>query len=161
MVREFSAGGVVIRKMATGWSIAAIEPERETPSSRPLKKAHAKIVLALPKGLVDPGEKPEVTAIREVQEETGIVAVPLAKLADIKYFYIRSWANNERVFKVVSFYLLRYKSGRIGEISPDMRIEVRSAQWVPLEEAHTKLAYRGEREVVQKAQAYLQTHPEI
>ena len=76
-----------------------------------------KVVLALPKGLVDEGEKPDQTAIREVREETGITASLITKLADIRYVYVRSWGDRERVFKIVSFYLLRYESGRIDESS--------------------------------------------
>ena len=156
MVREISAGGVVLHRTGDEWSIAAIEPQREES-----KKGSAKSILALPKGLVDQGEKPEHAAIREVFEETGLTATPIAKLMDIKYVYVRSWGDQQRVFKVVSFYLLRYESGTIGEISEDMRIEVKRALWIPLEEAARKLAYRGEREVVRKAQEYLKSHPEI
>jgi hypothetical protein len=75
--------------------------------------------------------------------------------------YVRSWGDNERVFKIVSFYLLRYESGTIGEISPEMRIEVKRAFWIPLKEAVGKLAYRGEKETVTRAQEYLQSHPEV
>ena len=39
------------------------------------------MLLALPKGLVDPGEKPEQTALREVREETGVMATMVTKLA--------------------------------------------------------------------------------
>ncbi|HEY1463705.1 MAG TPA: NUDIX domain-containing protein [Terriglobales bacterium] len=154
MVREISSGGLVIRREKNEWMLAVIEPQRE-----PAKKS--KTVLALPKGIVDEGEKPEQTAIREVQEETGLVASTIAKLADIKYVYVRSWGDNERVFKIVSFYLLRYESGTIGEISPEMRIEVKRAFWIPLKEAVGKLAYRGEKETVTRAQEYLQSHPEV
>jgi 8-oxo-dGTP pyrophosphatase MutT (NUDIX family) len=159
MVREISAGGVVLRRAEAGWWVAAIEPQRE--SVRPSasrKRMSQKTVLALPKGLVDPGEKPEQTAIREVQEETGLTATLVSKLADIKYVYVRSWGDQQRVFKIVTFYLLRYESGQIDEISPEMRIEVRRALWLPLQEALRKLAYRGERQVVQQAQEYLRTH---
>jgi predicted NUDIX family NTP pyrophosphohydrolase len=80
---------------------------------------------------------------------------------DIKYVYVRSWGDKQRVFKMVSFYLLRYQSGRIDHVPPAMRVEVRRALWLPLEEAATKLAYSGERQVVRKAQEYLQSHPEV
>ena len=119
------------------------------------------MVLALPKGLVDPGEKPDQTAIREVFEETGITAAVIAKLTDIKYVYTRSWGDGKRIFKIVSFYLLKYQSGKIGEISEEMKVEVKSAQWIPLEEAATKLAYKGEREVVVRAQEYLKSHSDV
>jgi 8-oxo-dGTP pyrophosphatase MutT (NUDIX family) len=160
MVREISAGGVVLRRSAEAWSIAAIEPQDEASASRPKKKTSRSGVLALPKGLVDPGEKPEQTALREVLEETGVTATPITKLGDIKYVYVRSWGNKERVFKIVSFYLLLYRSGRIDEIAPEMRIEVKRALWVPLEEAERKMAYRGERDIVRRAQEYLKSHPE-
>jgi 8-oxo-dGTP pyrophosphatase MutT (NUDIX family) len=155
MEREISSGGVVIRHTAEGWMMAVIEPQREPAAD---KKSSQKIVLALPKGLVDPGEKPDQTAIREVFEETGITASVIAKLTDIKYVYTRSWGDNKRVFKIVSFYLLKYESGKIGEISEAMKVEVKSAQWVPLEDAASKLAYKGEREVVVHAQEYLRSH---
>jgi len=158
MVREISAGGVVVRKTASGWMVAVIEPQREPPN--PKKGAAStpgKDLLALPKGLVDGKEHPEETALREVQEETGLTATLTSKLADIKYVYVRSWGDGERVFKIVSFYLLKYKSGKIGEISEEMRVEVKRALWIPLEEAEEKLAYRGEREVVAKARDFLKS----
>jgi len=160
MAREISAGGVLIRPMKEAWSMAAIEPKgRDSQPSG--KKTTAKQVFALPKGLVDAGEKPEETALREVREETGVTGEIVTKLRDIKYFYVRTWAGGERVFKIVSFYLLLYRSGRIDEISDEMRVEVRRALWLPLEEAPQKLAYKGEREVAKLALEYVRAHPEL
>src|SRR5690242_14477199 len=130
MLREISAGGVVIRRARGEWRMAAIEPAGSTGLDSG-SGTKAKVVLALPKGLVDPDEKPLDTALREVREETGITCVPVTKLADIKYVYTRTWAGGERVFKIVSFYLLRYQSGRINQIVPEMRIEVARARWIP------------------------------
>jgi len=162
MVREISAGGVVLRRMENAWYVAVIEPQKEAASPSPGARSKSqKVLFALPKGLVDPGEKPEQTAIREVREETGITAVPITKLADIKYVYVRTWGDGERVFKIVSFYLLRYQSGRIDDIAPDMRIEVKRALWVPLEEAAKKLSYSNERKVIRLAQEYLESHAEV
>jgi len=161
MVREISAGGVVVRRSGQGWEMAVIEPQTEVASARPAKKASRKVVLALPKGLLDPGEKPEQTALREVREETGLIATSITKLADIKYVYVRSWGDQQRVFKIVSFFLLRYQSGEIDDVSREMRVEVRRAYWIPAEEAPRKLAYRGEREVVRRALLYLKSHPEV
>ena len=161
MVREISAGGVVVKRAGEGWEMAVIEPQTEASSARPARKTSQKVVLALPKGLVDPGEKPEQTALREVGEETGLIATPITKLGDIKYVYVRSWGDRQRVFKIVSFFLLRYRSGEIDDVSREMRVEVRRAFWIPLEEAPRKLAYRGERDVVRRAQQYLESHPEV
>lgn len=149
MAREFSAGGVVLRRMKGRQFLAVIEPQGKPE------------VLALPKGLVDAGERPEMAAQREVLEETGIEATLIGKLHDIKYVYVRSWGDKQRVFKIVSFYLFIYKSGMIGDITEVMQHEVARAIWLPLEEAPKRLAYKGEREVVKKAQEYLAAHPEL
>jgi len=164
MEREFSAGGVVVRASDQGWQMAVIEPQKEgvpKTATKTGRKRWQKLLLALPKGLVDPEEKPDQTALREVLEETGLSATLITKLGDIKYVYVRSWGNRERVFKVVSFYLLRYHSGQIDDIRPDMRIEVKRALWIPLDEAVQKLAYQGERKMVERAQEYLNAHPEL
>ena len=144
--------------------MAAIEPpgEAEPPTTeRKTSVRKAKPVLALPKGLVDPGEKPAETALREVFEETGIVADLVAKLDDIKYVYSRSWGDGERVFKIVSFYLMLYLSGRINQITPEMRVEVARASWIPLEDAPKLLAYKGEKQMARRALDYLVSHPEL
>ncbi len=158
MAREISSGGVVLRRMQGRWWVAVIEPQRDR---KPGTSGHNRAVLALPKGLVDAGEKPEQTALREVHEETGVDASLVTKLQDIKYVYVRSWGDRERVFKIVSFYLLLYRSGKLGEISPEMRHEVREALWLPLEEVAQKLSYRGERDMVRLAAEYVVAHPEL
>jgi len=162
-VREVSAGGVVVRPSAEGWEVAVIEPQKDnsaTVSSKNDDKKRQKLLLALPKGLVDKGENPEQTALREVLEETGLKAVLVTKLGDTKYVYVRSWGDRERVFKIVGFYLLRYISGEIDQIAEEMRIEVRRALWIPLDGADRKLAYSGEKEMIRRAQEYLKAHPE-
>ncbi len=137
MLREFSAGGVLVRVVRGRPMVAAIRP-RGKPEG----------VWALPKGLIDPGESPAETAVREVREETGVSGRLVEKLGDVRYVYARA---GERVFEVVSFYLLRAGRGRIGEIEERMRVEVAEARWLPLEEAPRLLAYRGERELAAKA----------
>jgi 8-oxo-dGTP pyrophosphatase MutT (NUDIX family) len=138
MEREFSAGGVVLRTIRGRPMVAAIRPQGKPEG-----------VWALPKGNLDPGEKPEETAVREVFEETGVHGHLVEKLGDVKYTYTRR--GGERVFKIVSFYLLRAGRGRIGDIEERMRIEVAEARWLPLDDAPRLLAYGGEREMVQKA----------
>jgi 8-oxo-dGTP pyrophosphatase MutT (NUDIX family) len=158
MAREISAGGVVLRQIDGVWNVALIEPQKESPKPAKSPRKQTRAVLALPKGLVDPGEKPVATALREVKEETGVVAEAVIKLVDIKYVYVRTWGDGERVFKIVSFYLLRYVSGEIDDVTPDMRIEVKRALWVPLDEADRQLAYSNERKVLRQAQDYLEAH---
>jgi 8-oxo-dGTP pyrophosphatase MutT (NUDIX family) len=135
--REFSAGGVLIRAARGRNVFAAIRPQ-----GRP------EGLWALPKGLIGPGETAEAAALREVREETGVEGRAVEKLGDVRYVY--TW-DGERVFKVVSFFLLRAGRGRIGAISEEMRVEVAEARWLPLEQGPKLLAYKGEREMAQKA----------
>jgi len=166
MVRETSAGGVVLRKMRGRWYLAVIEPhtERHRKNVRPPKTKRTPAdaeAIALPKGSIDQGERPEQTALREVREETGVRADMVQKLMDIRYIYVRNWGNRAKVSKTVSFYLLLYRSGRLGNISPAMQVEVRNAFWLPLHEAPSRLSYKGEREVAESAIAYVDEHPEL
>jgi 8-oxo-dGTP pyrophosphatase MutT (NUDIX family) len=165
MVREISAGGVVVHHRDGEWWMAAIEPAADLSSALTLKKQASatknKAVLCLPKGLVDPGEKALEAALREVREETGITASLVTKLADIKYMYVRTWGDGERVFKIVSFYLLRYESGQIDHISEAMRIEVARASWIRLQDAAKLLAYKGEKQMAQQALEYVTVHPDL
>jgi 8-oxo-dGTP pyrophosphatase MutT (NUDIX family) len=165
MAREISAGGVVLRNRNEQWWMAAIElpqqPRAATPDAAKPAPRGAKPTLCLPKGLVDAGEKPLTAALREVREETGITAELVAKLGDSKYVYVRSWGDRQKVFKIVSFYLLRYKSGRIDDVTPAMRIEVARARWIPLQDAPKLLAYGGEKEMARRALDYVAEHPAL
>jgi 8-oxo-dGTP diphosphatase len=115
---------------------------------RPRRDDHRPEVWALPKGLIDEGERGVETAVREVFEETGLRAVVDRKLGDVRYVY--TW-NGERVFKVVSFFLLRSTGGRIGALPPGMEIEVAEARWVPLDDAPRVLSYGGEKDMARRA----------
>jgi hypothetical protein len=75
--------------------------------------------------------------------------------------YVRSWSDGERVFKIVSFYLLRYESGDIDHIADDMRVEVARASWVKLREAPKLLAYKGEKQMARKALEYVNVNPSL
>jgi 8-oxo-dGTP pyrophosphatase MutT (NUDIX family) len=143
--REFSGGGVVVRRMRGAWYMAAIRP-----AGKP------RGLWALPKGLVGPGEQPADCALREVAEETGLRARLLGKLGDVRYVY--TW-EREQIFKVVSFFLLRYGSGRLGDIPPEHAHEVADVRWLPLQEAPQLLAYKGEKEMAGKALAVLGDDP--
>jgi 8-oxo-dGTP pyrophosphatase MutT (NUDIX family) len=135
--REFSAGGVVVRRLRGRWVMAAIRPGGKPEG-----------IWALPKGLIGEGEKGEATALREVAEETGVEATPVEKLGDIRYVY--TW-DGERVFKVVTFFLFRYRAGKLGDIPPEHAHEVAETRWLPLDEAPKLLAYKGERDMAAKA----------
>ena len=143
MPNEFSAGGVLVRRFHGRWWLAAIRPG-----------GRADGVWALPKGNVGRGEPPEETAVREVAEETGVESASAGKLGDVRYVYMR---GGKRIFKIVSFFLLRYRMGRIGDIPAQFRHEVDEVRWLPLEEASRLLSYEGEREMAEKALAVLNT----
>jgi hypothetical protein len=70
------------------------------------------------------------------------------KLGDVRYVY--TW-KGERVFKIVSFFLVRYSAGRLGDITDAFRHEVAETKWLPLEDAPRLLAYKGEQEMAAKA----------
>ena len=137
MPREISSGGVLVRRMRGRWWIAAIRPAGKRPG-----------IWALPKGRVDAGEEPAATAVREVAEETGLAGYLEGKLGDVRYVY--TWAG-ERVFKVVSFYLVRYSRGRLGNVPPEHEHEIAEVRWLPLDEAPRLLSYKGEREMAGQA----------
>jgi 8-oxo-dGTP pyrophosphatase MutT (NUDIX family) len=142
MPAEISSGGVLVRRMRGRWWLAAIRPQGKPEG-----------VWALPKGLVDRGERADATALREVFEETGVPGRLDGKLGDVRYVYTR---GGERIFKVVSFYLVRAERGRIGELPAGMEREVAEARWLPLEAAPKLLAYRGERDMAARALTLLE-----
>jgi 8-oxo-dGTP pyrophosphatase MutT (NUDIX family) len=137
--REFSAGGVVIRRIGDGR--ASFELAVITPRGR-------SSVTALPKGHIDGDETALDAAAREVREETGLSTELIEKLGDVKYVYR---FRGKTIFKVVSFFLFKHASGEIDQITPEMRFEVDRAHWIPLDDAGRKLSYPGEREMVGKA----------
>jgi len=139
--REFSAGGVLVRRLRGRWMLAAIRPAGKEPG-----------LWALPKGLIGRNERPEETALREVAEETGADARLVGKRGDVRYVY--TWSG-ERVFKVGSFYLLRYSRGRLGDLAPETAHEVSEVRWLPLEEGPKLLTYGGERDMAARALASL------
>jgi 8-oxo-dGTP pyrophosphatase MutT (NUDIX family) len=126
MISEFSAGGVVLRRMEGRVFVAVVRVRDE--------------ILALPKGHPYGDETPAEAAQREVREETGLETELVEKLGDVEYWYVR---GGKRVRKVVAFFLFRYRSGNV----EDHDHEVEEALWIPLEEAPALLAYKGEREM--------------
>ena len=134
--REFSAGGIVVRD---GEIVVIVPTRRAADGSR---------VLALPKGHVDPGETPIEAAVREVREETGIVAEPVCELGESRYWYRRDGCT---IGKSVAFFLCDYVEGD----TADHDDEVEEVRWIGLEQAHTALTHAAEREMVELALAHL------
>jgi 8-oxo-dGTP pyrophosphatase MutT (NUDIX family) len=141
MRREFSAGGVLVRSIRGRPHLAAIRPRGRSG------------IWALPKGKIDAGESAAEAAVREVREETGVEGKLVEKLGDVRYTYTATWepVKGERIFKIVTFFLLTAGRGRIDEIDEAMRIEVDEARWLPLDEAPRRLTHKGEREMAVKA----------
>ncbi len=132
MKPEFSAGGVVVRRFQGRPFTAVVVTHRGA--------------IALPKGHPDAGESAAEAAIREVREEAGIEATLLEPLDDVRYWYFR---DGRRRFKIVRFFLLRYRAGSVHNHDH----EVREARWLPLEDAPNELSYPGERDVASRALA--------
>jgi len=132
MASEFSAGGVVIND---AHEVIVIVPTR--------RAADGSKVLALPKGHPDGSESAVQAALREVREETGVVAELVEGLGKVRYWYQR---DGRRISKVVEFFLLRYVEGDLA----DHDHEVEDARWLPAEEAARTLSYAGERDMVKR-----------
>ena len=126
-----------MRRLEGRWWMAAIRPGGKPEG-----------LWALPKGQIAGGDSAADTALREVAEETGLQGRLDGKLGDIRYVY--TW-KGERIFKVVSFFLVRYERGRIGDVPAEFAHEIAEAQWLPFPEAVDLLAYKGERQMAREA----------
>jgi 8-oxo-dGTP diphosphatase len=132
---QISAGGVAFRWQGS-------EPQIAIVSVKP------KLRWQLPKGIVDPGESPQATAVREVREEAGIDTELIKLIETIEYWYrSEKYGKPVRYHKYVHFYLLEYERGDVAEHDH----EVEEARWVSFDEALEMLDFKGEREVVEKA----------
>jgi 8-oxo-dGTP pyrophosphatase MutT (NUDIX family) len=132
--REISAGGVVYQR--DGDEIEVVLASRRT--------RRGQLAWGLAKGGIEDEETMEDAAIREVREETGLLAEIEASLGETRYFYV--W-ENVRIRKTVHFFLMRHTGGDVDDRDDEME-EIR---WFPLERALKRAAYRGERDVLQRA----------
>lgn len=135
---QHSSGGVIYRDGGTGPEVALI-----------LVKGGR--VWGLPKGLVDKGETPSETAIREVSEETGLKGSIVGKVGQISYWYFLK-EENAKCKKTVDFFLMKYLSGD----TKDHDFEVDEVGWFPIDEAIEKAEYRDEKSILNKAKAMIE-----
>ena len=132
--KEVSAGGVVYRHGADGLEVVL--------ASRRTRRGE--LAWGLAKGGIEEGEDAEAAAVREVREETGLTADIEVDLGDTKYFYV--W-DEVRIRKTVHFFLMRYTGGD----PEDRDDEMEEVRWFPMERAIKRAAYRGERDMLQRA----------
>ncbi|MEK7182891.1 MAG: NUDIX domain-containing protein [Patescibacteria group bacterium] len=147
LIRQFSAGGAVYREDPSASSGQVVEWLIIRPAGRDSWR--------LPKGIIDKGETSLVAAQREVEEEAGVEVEVLGKIGQDKYFYsLRKQGTssayrlgNDRIYKTVTYYLMRYVKPAKGPIS----FETEEVAWLPFEEAYERLTFKGEKEILQKA----------
>jgi 8-oxo-dGTP pyrophosphatase MutT (NUDIX family) len=136
-VDETSAGGLVVDHAA---GVAAVIGRLDR---------RGRLLWSLPKGHIEVGETAEQAAVREVEEETGIIGRVVAPLGTIDFWFV---AEDRRVHKTVHHFLL---SALGGELS-DEDVEVAEVAWVPLAELESRLAYADERRLIRRATELLE-----
>ena len=133
-----SAGGVIARKKGPGIEVALIATKNST-------------VWTLPKGIINKDETPEMAAIREISEETGLSGEIIGALGEKSYwFYLKD--ENSKCKKTVTYFLLRYLSGDTADFSS----EVDDAGWFPIEKSLQMLSYKSDRDIVALAMERLE-----
>lgn len=133
MKREFSAGGIVFNNK--GQVLVTQHSQNKHWS--------------FPKGLIDEGQTTEEAALREVKEEGGIVAEIVDKVGYNKYVYT---LNGEKIFKVVTYFLMKYLSGD----PKDHDWEVEEAGWYEPEAALRQLTFSQDKELLEQALEMIQ-----
>jgi len=131
-VEEISAGGLVVD----------LSGERGLLIGRHDKRGRT--LWSLPKGHIEIGETPEAAALREVEEETGIVSKITRSLGVIDFWFM---ADGKRIHKTVHHFLFSEISG---ELAPQIS-EVDVVDWFPLDEIATRLAYPDERKLIARS----------
>lgn len=144
VVSRYSSGGAVFRKVQEVQQVQKVQNATEWLLINPRDTDRWQ----LPKGTIDPGEKSQVTAVREVFEETGVKAEIIEKLETIRYFFT---GDGERIFKSVVFYLMK-SQGEEPKIEEQWAHEIAEAKWFAFEVALEKLTYKDEKALLKKAQ---------
>ncbi len=135
-VDEVSAGGLVIDTTGTKGLLIGRKDLKDQKKER--------LLWSLPKGHIEAGETPEMAAIREVQEETGIASEISRELGVIDFWFM---AGGKRIHKTVHHYLFKEIGGAL---APQVT-EVDEVGWFPLEEIIGLLAYPDEKKLIAKS----------
>ncbi|MBI2596639.1 NUDIX domain-containing protein [Candidatus Daviesbacteria bacterium] len=143
MKREFSAGGIVFNDKGQVLLIQRSQKKdllRRTLPSADAERKH----WSFPKGLIDPGQTTKEAALREVKEEGGVEAEIIDKIGYSKYVYT---FNNEKIFKVVTYFLMKFLSG-----DPSLHDwEVEEAGWYIPEDALKQLTFSQDKVLLKEA----------
>lgn len=137
-MREVAAGGVVYRRSGEQLELLFIHDR------------YGK--LAIPKGKMEANERIEQTALREIEEETGISGTMIAPLAEVTYTY--ESAKHGEVNKIVHYFLVEATGGIL---KPQLE-EIDEVVWLSPEEGwHKQLqdGYRNNDEIISKALSML------
>ena len=135
---EFSAGGIVYKKNDGKMFILVAQHSQH----------HGWV---FPKGIIGDHHKresKEETALREVEEETGVKGKIIEPLQPVTYWYN---FEGEKIKKTVYYYLMEYISGNI----KDHDFEMENIEWILIEEVEDKLTYKSDKEVWKKAKEIL------
>ncbi len=129
-----AAGGIVLRRAPEGdWQVLLVHRPRYDDWS-------------LPKGKADPGERDEETALREVEEETGLRCTLGAPAGRTRY------RDSKGRDKVVHYWLMEPESdGSTGAGAFVPNDEVDEVSWCTVDDAVERLSYAHDRKLLAKA----------
>jgi 8-oxo-dGTP pyrophosphatase MutT (NUDIX family) len=104
----------------------------------------------LPKGHIEGGETPEQAALREVEEETGLLELEMVAQLPTIDWYFRD--RGKLVHKFCHFFLLEC---RAGEATPQLDEGITECIWQPPQRALETVSYANARDVMQAAADWL------